>query len=79
MPIGPPGKVAYKILNNRVVEAVIVAFIAAGFIATTVIDGILGTRIERKFINSLQGRFPGISSAACGRRRSSTCSGASSA
>jgi serine/threonine protein kinase len=53
----PPGqleKVAYKLLNNRIVEAVIVMSIAVTFIATSVIDGILGTRVKRKFIDSLR-------------------------
>lgn len=53
-PAGPPGKVAYRVLNNRLVESIIVAAIAVAFIVTTVIDGILGTRLERRLIDSLR-------------------------
>jgi hypothetical protein len=53
-PLSPLGKVAYKVLNNRLVEGVIVAAIAIIFIVTTVIDGIIGTRLERRFIDSLR-------------------------
>jgi hypothetical protein len=53
-PLTLPGKAAYKVLNNRIVEAIIVAAIAACFLSTTVFDGIFGTKTERRFINSLR-------------------------
>jgi hypothetical protein len=53
-PLSPLGKVAYKVLNNRLIEGLVVAAIAITFIVTTVIDGILGTRLERRFIDSLR-------------------------
>jgi tRNA A-37 threonylcarbamoyl transferase component Bud32 len=53
-PRSPVKLVVYKALNNRLVEAVIVAAIAACFLATTVLDGIFGTRLERGFIDRLR-------------------------
>lgn len=47
-------KAVYTLLYNRIVEAVIVAIIAACFLATTVIDGIFHTRLERGFITWLR-------------------------
>ncbi len=47
-------KIAYYIFMNRVVEAILVSLIAACFMVTTIIDGILGTRVERRFIDSLR-------------------------
>jgi hypothetical protein len=52
--LGLPGKAAYKVFNNRIVEAIIVAAIAVCFLATSVIDGIFGTRTERRFVDSLR-------------------------
>jgi hypothetical protein len=46
--------VAHKILNNRVVETVLVAIIAVGFLLTSVIDGIFKTGLERRLIRRLQ-------------------------
>jgi hypothetical protein len=54
MPIGPLGKVAHKVLNNRAVETVIVAIIAVGFLMASVIDGIFMTSLERRLIRRLQ-------------------------
>lgn len=53
-PHGPLDRAAYKALNNRVVEAVVVAALAAGFLAATVIDGVLRTGLERRLIDSLR-------------------------
>lgn len=47
-------RIAYYIFMNRVVEAILVSLIAACFMVTTIIDGILGTRVERRFIDSLR-------------------------
>lgn len=53
-PDGLLKKVTYFLLMNRVVETVIVALMAAAFLATTIVDGLLGTRLERRFIDSLR-------------------------
>lgn len=52
--LGLPGKAAYKVFNNRIVETIIVVAIAVCFLATTVIDGIFHTRIERRLVDSLR-------------------------
>ena len=53
-PLTPLAKVAYKFFNNRIVEAFIVAVIASCFLLTAVIDGIFGTKTEKKLIESLR-------------------------
>ncbi len=52
--ISPLGRVVHKVLNNRLVEAVIVALLAVSFLATAVIDGILRTHAKRRLIDSLR-------------------------
>lgn len=53
-PLTPLAKAAYKVFNNRIVETVVVAVIAVSLLATTVFDGIFGTKTERKLIESLR-------------------------
>ncbi|WP_158308914.1 RIO1 family regulatory kinase/ATPase domain-containing protein [Methanocella arvoryzae] len=47
-------RIIYVVLMNRAVEAVLVSLIAIGFLLTSIIDGIIGTRVERQFIASLR-------------------------
>lgn len=46
-------KVAYKILNNRIVEAIVVALIATCFLVASAIDRWTGAKFEKAFIHQL--------------------------
>ncbi len=52
--LDPLRKVAIIVLNNRVVEAAVIAAISVGFIAITIIDSVLGIRAERMLIDSIR-------------------------
>ncbi len=54
MPLSPLRKAAHKVLYNRVVETAVVAAIAIGFLGASVVDGLLGTKLERSLIRRLQ-------------------------
>jgi hypothetical protein len=54
MPVDPFRKAVRLLLNNRVVETFVVAIIACGILTSSIIDSILGTGLERRFIRRLQ-------------------------
>ena len=53
-PYSPLHKAIFSALNNRLVETLIVAGIAVGALAVTVVDGLLGTRLAQQLIAGLR-------------------------